>query len=225
MVTLLSFVWLLGLFPAAPSEQSRLAAAGSFKVLVDGKPAGWERFEISHDGEVVAMKSTGELFSRGSSLTLKTVTEIRNGNPTKYSVDVTENGRLRRYAVVFRRVGALVTIEAGNRRSERDVRLSSNVVVLDDNVWHQYSLLIARYNRARGGNQPFRAFIPRALREVPVLVKPKGKTDFGSGSGKRKADRFIVELARAYEVMVTVDESGLVLAVEVPDLDTKVVLE
>jgi hypothetical protein len=86
--------------------------------------------------------------------------------------------------------------------------------------------LIVKYNRARGGRQRFRALIPRAsLREVPVYIELKGKTDFGPSGRKRKADRFIVELARGFEVRVTADESGMVLAVEIPDLDTKAVLE
>lgn len=206
--------------------QSPPATAGSFRILSDGKPAGWEKFEMIRAGEVLKMKSSGELRTQGSVLTLNTVTEIRNGAPASYSVDAAENGRLRRYAITFRGGAALVAIEAGGRRSERAVRLSKDVVVLDPNVWHQYSQLIAKYNRQRGGKQLFRVFMPRAgLREVSALVELTGKTDFGSGRDKRKADRFVVELARSAEVRITADEEGAVLSLELRDLGIKVLLE
>lgn len=213
---------LAGGFPG----QGALPVAGSFKVLLDGKPAGWEKFHVSRADETVVIKSASELTTYGSSLKLDTYAEIRSGAPIKYLVDATENGKLRRYSVTFSGGGAKVAIEAGGRRSEREVRLSRDVVILDPNVWHQYGQLIAKYNRQRGGRQLFRVFMPRAgLREVPAVVELTGRTDVGSGRDKKKADTFVVELARSSEVRIVADDAGAVLSLDLRELEIKVILE
>jgi hypothetical protein len=51
---------------------------------------------------------------------------------------------------------------------DRDFALPSDVVVLDDNVVHQYQLIIARYQAMGGGKQTLRVFVPQEA--LPSLL-------------------------------------------------------
>jgi hypothetical protein len=222
LVFLLSVLCALPFSSSAPSQAG--ISGGSFAVTLDGKPAGWERFEITSAANRTIFKSTGENSLSGSTRSLATTTEVSDGKPKSYSLEVTEGGKLRKYAIGFTEEGAQIRVEAGGRTSERAVRLAPGVVLLDRDVWHHYQQLLSKFQPGVK-RQRFRIFSPQAaLREMSADVELTGTTNFGSGSNKRKANRFLVLLAGGFEVKIIADDQGFPLQIEVPSLETKVIL-
>ena len=210
-----------------PGSRGELATVGSFKVTVAGKPAGWERFEVVDAGvDRVRAKSSGEITSAGQSRKITTATELQSGHATRYSAEVVEGAKTRKWEIAFERNVARVHLDIGGRTSDRDVRLDGDVILLDRDVWHHYRFLLNRYSMTRQGRQAFRVFSPQAaLRVMIAEVELEGPTNYGSGGNKRRANKFIVILAGGFEVRVIADENGSLLAIEVPSVDQKVVLE
>lgn len=206
--------------------QPGMPMAGSYTILVDGKPAGVERFEQAATAQNLIIKSTTEITSGGQAEKLTVMTELRGSKPVRYEVESSGGGRNQKYTLLFEAGAANVVIEAYGRRSERIIEVSEDVVLLDKNVWHHYGLLINRYNLNKRGAQSFPAITPQAgLRQYVAEVEYKDKTTFNAGGQKLRANRFIVLQGDGYEAEVIADESNRVLSIEVSALETKAVLQ
>lgn len=197
----------------------------SYRVMIDGKPAGVEVVRTIDNEAGRTVRSNSEMIVNGVTRRIETVSEIKDKKLTGYSVDVTEGGDRKKYSVMLTGRRARVRIEANNRTSERLIPIHEDVMFLDSNVWHHYAQLLARYNTAMGGTQRFFVLVPQAtLRELVVEIRPDGQTTYRSGSSKIKAQRFLV-LPAGSEVRLIADESNRLVAIEVPALDTKVTID
>jgi hypothetical protein len=226
---LLVCIWLAPSMLLSPSLGQSAGVRGgelSFKILIDGKPAGWERVEETAQADGTLYKSSGELTTGTTSQKLLTTTEIKNGKPVRYTVEVTTGDRAQKLTVSFERGSARAIIESSTNKTERATRVDGDVILLDKNVWHQYRLLLSRYDLAARGKQRFNVFIPQAgLRQFSAEVELKDQTSINVRGEKRRANRFIVSLADGYDITVAADEAGTPLSIEVPSQDTKVVIE
>ncbi|HEU4391323.1 MAG TPA: hypothetical protein VFV34_26225 [Blastocatellia bacterium] len=209
------------------SATVELATVGSFKVTVDGKPAGWERFELIDAGtDRVRAKSSGEITSLGQSRKITTLVDVQSGRVTRYSAEVVERSETRKWEIQFERNNARVHLEVGGRTSDRNVRVDSDVILLDRDVWHHYRFLLNRYSMTRQGRQAFRVLSPQAaLRAMIAEVEFEGTTNIGPSTNRRRANKFTVTLAGGFEVKVMADEDGSPLSIDVPSVGQKVVLE
>jgi hypothetical protein len=170
--------------------------------------------------------STSEINTGGQTRRISTATEVVNGRAAKYSVEVVEGTTSRKWAVTFERGMARVHLEIRGRASDRAVRLENDVILLDRDVWHHYRFLLSRYRMDRQGHQAFRVLSPQAaLRVMSADVEFDGVTNFGSGSNKRRANKFLIVLAGGFEVKAIADEKGVPLSIEIPSADQKVLLE
>ena len=206
--------------------QTHQPVTGSYAILVDGKQAGVERFELIATAQNLIVKSTTEITAGGQTEKIAATTELKGSRPVRYEMESVAGNRVQKYSLRFEAGVASVVIEAYGRRSERTIEVSEDVVLLDRNVWHHYGLLIDRYDLKKRGAQRFPAITPQAgLRQYVAEVELKGKTTFNAGGQKIRANRFIVLLGDGYEAEVIADESNRVLSVEVPALETKALLQ
>ena len=200
--------------------------AGSYNILLDKKSVGVERFEQTLSGQNMVVRSTTEITSGTATQKVTAVTELSGGRPVRYEMEMAAGERSQKYSLQFEAGTARVVIEAYGRRSERAVPVSEGVMLLDKNVWHHYELLINRFDMSKRGPQRFPVLTPQAgLREYVAEVELKEKTMYNAGGAKVRANSFVVTLGEGYEATVIVDESNRVLSIEVPALDTKVVLQ
>jgi hypothetical protein len=199
---------------------------GSYKILVDEKPAGVERFERNTVGQSLIMKSSTEVTVSGLTQKVTALTELYGSRLLRYELETATGDRIQKYSMRFESGVARVVIEAYGRQSERAVAVSRDVMLLDKNVWHHYGLLINRYDMNTRGAQRFPVITPQSgLRQYIAEVEFKDKTTFNAEGQKLKANRFTVLLDEGYEVEVVADESNRVLSIEVPAFDAKAVLQ
>jgi hypothetical protein len=195
---------------------------GSYQILVEDEPAGVERFEQTADGQRLVIKSVAEVTGGGQKEQITATTELIGSRPVRYEVETIAGGRSQKYSLQFEAGVARAVIEAYGRRSERDIVVDRDVVILDKNIWHHYALLISRYDLKRRGAQLFPVITPQSgLRGYLAEVEFKGNTTFR----KVRANRFVVLLGEGYEAEVIADGSNRLLSIEVSALDTKAVLQ
>lgn len=199
---------------------------GTYRIQLDGKPAGQEQFEIVTQNETTTMKSSSETIIRGLSQKITTMTEIKDDKPARYTVETVSGANSQKYSLEFKEGTVHVTIEAHGRKSERTRNVARDVILLDKGVWHHYRFLLARYDMKAGGVQRFKVFSPQSgLREFWADVRYLRKENFKSGQTKRSGDLFSVVLAEAFEVLIFADGSRAPISIEVPSEKTKAVLE
>jgi len=64
---------------------------------------------------------------------------------------------------------------------DRDFELPSDVAILDDNVFHHYQLIVARYLATEGGKQTFHVFVPQEALPSLLTVEDTGNAASTNG--------------------------------------------
>ncbi len=95
----------------------------------------------------------------------------------------------------------------------RDFDLPRDVVVLDDNVLHQYELIVKRLNPSAGAQQTFKAFIPQEA-APGVLTVDEVEPDSSRTQAKLRHLRVTTELTR---IDLWVDEEQRLQRVSIPE--------
>ncbi len=98
---------------------------------------------------------------------------------------------------------------------ERDFDLPKDVVVLDDNVFHHYQLVVRRLRLAPQGKQTFKAFIPQETLPGVLTVEDVGAESVEIGGHAENLQHLVVttELAR---VDLWVDDQQRLQRVTIP---------
>lgn len=199
---------------------------GTYRIQLNGKPAGHEQFEIITQNETTMIKSSAETKASGPPQKITTTTEIKDDKPVRYTVETVSGANSQKYSLEFKDGTVNVTIEAYNRKSERTRSIARDSILLDKGVWHHYRFLLARYDMKVGGVQRFKVFSPQSgLREYWADVSLVRRENFKSGQTKRSGDLFSVILAETFQVLIIADEARVPLSIEVPSEKTKAILE
>ncbi|MGH9825207.1 MAG: hypothetical protein ACREDR_18410, partial [Blastocatellia bacterium] len=170
--------------------------------------------------------STSELNIGGVQYSISTSAEIENGRPVHYFIDVKHGSNENKYTIEFKFGQAVVKLESGRRSGGRKVPVAQDVTLLDNNVWYQYQFLIGKYDMSKGGVQSFNAFIAYpALRQYSALVEFQEEKEHKFNGKKVNSRVFGVELGGGFQLLVTVDDDGVPLEIEIPAQDEKITLE
>lgn len=102
------------------------------------------------------------------------------------------------------------------QEDRRDFKLDKDVVILDDNSLHQYELVVARYDPAKGGTQAFRAFIPQEALPGLITLKSGGRETVTVRGQKRLLQHFLLTTELA-QINLWVDEQNHLQLVSAPD--------
>ncbi len=199
---------------------------GTYRIQLNGKPAGQEQFEIVAQNETTVIKSSAETTASGPPQKITTMTEIKDDKPVRYTVETVSGGHSQKYSMEFRDGTVNITIEAYNRKSERTRNIARDAILLDKGVWHHYRFLLARYDMKAGGAQRFKVFSPQSgLREYWADVSLVRRENFKSGQTKRSGDLFSIILAETFQILIIADEKRVPVSIEVPSEKTKAILE
>jgi hypothetical protein len=151
---------------------------GKFAIVIGGQTVGTEDFSISREGDHWVARGTTEFHVQTGSY--KVVSELRlnaAGAPLRY-VWTTEGDKKATSTTEFEGLKAKVTLDlgTGDKPISQDFTFTSPVVVLDNNLYHQYEVLARVYNWGAGGPQDFAVLIPQQQTPGMVTAESRGAT-------------------------------------------------
>jgi hypothetical protein len=165
--------------------QARLVAdKGKFRIMVSGQPVGKEEFEIGPNGSDWSAHGSSEIQSpQGNTHVSGTLTVHPDGTPAHYEWS-TQGAKKASSAIAFSGTSATVELHLEGARpfTQQFTFASSLVVVLDNNLYHQYSLLARLYDWDKKGAQTFSVLVPQEMTPGTVTVDSMGEQEL---SGKK----------------------------------------
>ena len=167
--------------PWAPDKKSTGLAPdkGKFKILVNGQPSGKEEFEISSSGGNWLAKGNSEIQTpQGATKITGSLTTRADGTPEHYDWS-TQGAKKASAAIAFNADIATAELHMDGARpyTQQFTFNSPNVVILDDNMYHQYQILANLYDMDKKGAQTFAVLVPQELTPGNVTVEWLGKQD------------------------------------------------
>jgi len=95
---------------------------------------------------------------------------------------------------------------------EREIKVKEPVSILDNFVWHHFSMLLARYDESRGGNQKVMVFIPSMGKEIQCSICFEGRRRIAMKNGDvMKARYYTVDLQGKAFVEIWINDAGSAL--------------
>jgi hypothetical protein len=214
----------------ASAAQKKVAAGslfapekGKFNILLDGKSVGHEDFEIVASGGGWTAHGTSSIKPpQGASSTVSgTLTLQPDGVPMTYEWS-SQAEKSNSAHVVFANGVAKMTLQLqGARPFEQDLSFSSPlIVVLDNNLYYQYAVLVRIYDWSKRGTQSFPVLIPQELTPGTITVD-----SLGSVSAEGKSYEGLKVVTNDLEIALYLDGNHRLVRLEVPAAKVSVVRE
>jgi len=197
---------------------------GRFRVVVDGQPVATDEFQIARSGSEWSARGTVDITSDAGGTRLTSHLRLRNdGTPLKYEVEMTApDGKRSNVSVVFEGTTARIeTQTAGSATFTQEFYYETpRVVILDNNLYHQYALLVRMFDWKAKGAQTFQVLIPQDLTPGSITLEYVGPQTVGGA--KLEALRM---KSTDLEVFLYVDSSHRLMRLTVPEAKAEVIRE
>jgi hypothetical protein len=214
----------------ATAAQKKVAAGslfapekGRFNILLDGQSVGHEDFEIVASGGGWTAHGTSSIKPpQGAASTVSgTLTLQPDGVPMTYEWS-SQAEKSNSAHVVFANGVAKMTLQLqGARPFEQDLSFSSAlIVVLDNNLYHQYAVLARVYDWSKRGMQSFPVLIPQELTPGTITVD-----SVGSVSAEGKSYEGLKVVTNDLEIALYLDGNHHLVRMDVPAAKVSVVRE
>lgn len=214
----------------ATAAQKKVAAGslfapekGRFNILLDGQSVGHEDFEIVASGGGWTAHGTSSIKPpQGVASTVSgTLTLQPDGVPMTYEWN-SQAEKSNSAHVVFANGVAKMTLQLqGARPFEQDLSFSSAlIVVLDNNLYHQYAVLARVYDWSKRGTQSFPVLIPQELTPGTITVD-----SVGSVSAEGKPYEGLKVVTNDLEIALYLDGNHHLVRMDVPAAKVSVVRE
>jgi hypothetical protein len=163
---------------ASALAQDSLVDRGSLKIMAGGQVVGTETFSVEPAGEGFRMR--GDLKVKMPDGKEASESSVMN---LSRELQVTSYTRVQKAP---KKASIQVDMVAGHAKAhymtpeglkELEFLLEPAAVILDTNFFHHYILLIARYDRRKGGAQHVQVLIPQEATPGMVLLDYLGKDD------------------------------------------------
>jgi hypothetical protein len=169
---------------SAVSDSGFVADKGKFRIMVNGQQVGKEEFEIGPSGSDWIAHGTSEIQNpKGSSHVTGTLNLRPDGTPARYEWS-TDGPKKASSVIVFNGVVANVELRVEGARpyTQQFTFNSPRIVVLDNNLYHQYAVLFRLYDWDKKGVQTFSVLVPQEITPGSITVESVGKQDVGGAS-------------------------------------------
>ena len=171
--------------PALQSAGSAFASdKGKFRILVNGQEVGKEEFEIGPSGGGWVAHGTAQIQTpQGSSRVSGTLNIRADGSPVRYEWSA-EGPKKASATVAFSGSSASIDLRLEGARpyTQQFTFNTPVIVVLDDNLYHQYAILAHLYDWNKKGPQSFSVLVPQEMTPGTVSVESLGKQPGAPGS-------------------------------------------
>jgi len=153
------------------------ADKGTFKILVSGQQIGKEEFSIApNGGDWSAHGSTDIQSPKGNTHVTGTLLVHSDGVPVHYEWS-TQGAKKASATIGFAGVTATVELHLEGARpfTQQFTFAAPLVVVLDDNLYYQYTFLARLYDWDKKGEQTFSVLVPQEMTPGAVTVDSMGE--------------------------------------------------
>jgi hypothetical protein len=157
---------------------------GKFRIMVNGQQVGKEEFEIGPSGSDWIAHGSAEIQSpQGNTHVTGTLTIHPDGTPSRYEW-ATQGAKKASAVIGFNGMSATVELQLQGARpfTQQFTFTSPLVVVLDNNLYHQYEILAHLYDWQKKGAQSFSVLVPQELTPGTLTVDSMGEQEL---SGKK----------------------------------------
>lgn len=195
---------------------------GKFSLLVDGKSMGQEEFEIAPSGGGWMARGTTTIKTeKGDTKVTGNLTLQADGAPISYDWTA-QTDKTNGAHILFANGVAKITLEMqGSRPYEQDLSFGTPlVVVLDNNLYHQYALLARIYDWSKGGVQQLPVLIPQELTPGSITLEATGSASAGG-----KSYEGMKVTTGDLEILLLLDNKHKLMRIEVPSAKVSVVRE
>jgi hypothetical protein len=168
----------------AASDSGFVADKGKFRIMVNGQQVGKEEFEIGPSGSDWVAHGTSEIQApKGSSHVTGTLNLRPDGTPARYEWS-TDGPKKASSVIAFNGVVASIELRVEGARpyTQQFTFSSPRIVVLDNNLYHQYAILFRLYDWDKKGVQSFSVLVPQEITPGSITVESVGKQDVGGAS-------------------------------------------
>jgi hypothetical protein len=153
------------------------ADKGTFKILVSGQQIGKEEFTIAPNGSDWSAHGSTELQSpQGNTHVSGSLVVHADGVPVRYEWS-TAGAKKASATIGFTGVTATVELhlEGAKPFTQQFTFAAPLVVVLDDNLYYQYTFLARLYDWDKKGEQSFSVLVPQEMTPGTVTVDSMGE--------------------------------------------------
>jgi hypothetical protein len=153
------------------------ADKGTFKILVSGQQIGKEEFTIApNGGDWSAHGSTDIQSPKGNTHVTGNLVVHPDGTPVRYEWS-TQGAKKASATIGFAGVTATVELhlEGAKPFTQQFTFAAPLVVVLDDNLYYQYTFLARLYDWDKKGEQSFAVLVPQEMTPGNVTVDSMGE--------------------------------------------------
>jgi hypothetical protein len=154
-----------------------VADKGTFKILVSGQQIGKEEFTIAPNGSDWTAHGSTELQSpKGNTHVAGSLVVHADGVPVRYEWS-TQGAKKASATIGFTGVTATVELhlEGAKPFTQQFTFAAPLVVVLDDNLYYQYTFLARLYDWDKKGEQSFAVLVPQEMTPGTVTVDSMGE--------------------------------------------------
>ena len=212
--------------PRSNRGQSTFAPdKGTFTILVNGKAAGKETFELSPNGQNWLVRGTAEILGpNGAANSATRITGTlqlhADGTPVHYEWS-TDGDKQASCAVNFDGLTASVEphIPGAYPYSQQFTFNSQPIIVLDNNLYDQYGVLARLYDWSKKGVQTFSVLVPQEITAGTVTAESRGAQNIG---GKKLEELYV--RAEGNELSIFLDAERVV-RISVPGANAEIVRE
>jgi hypothetical protein len=154
-----------------------VADKGTFKILVSGQQIGKEEFSIAPNGGDWSAHGITDIQSpKGNTHVVGNLVAHLDGVPVHYDWS-TVGAKKASATITFAGVTATVDLhlEGAKPFTQQFTFAAPLVVVLDDNLYHQYTFLARLYDWDKKGEQTFSVLVPQEMTPGTVTVDSMGE--------------------------------------------------
>ncbi|MGH9684049.1 MAG: hypothetical protein ACRD4S_10630 [Candidatus Acidiferrales bacterium] len=177
--------------PPASPPSVLTSDKGKLRILVNGQDVGKEDFDIAPGGGGWVAHGTTEIQSaQGAMHVTGTLTLHDDGTPVRYEWS-TSGPKKASSTIEFNGASASVDLRLQGARpyTQQFTFTSPRVVILDNNLYYQYSILAHLYDWSQKGTQSFSVLVPQEMTPGTVTVQSVGKQDVNG----KKLDELVVK--------------------------------
>lgn len=197
---------------------------GKLNILLDGKSVGHEEFSIEASGATWTAKGKSSVQTPDGKSAIVTGTLVMqpDGSPVSYDW-ASQADKVNSAHVTFTNGTAKSTLQMQGATHPFDQENSfgnPHIVVLDNNLYHQYAVLARIYDWSRRGTQSFPVLIPQELTPGTISVDWAGAV-----SAEGKTYEGLKVSTADLEVTLFLDNNHKLMRLEVPSAKAAILRE